>query len=146
MFCTVQALFISDSKTFRESLICHFWITDFFLSKLSSSAAEREKNAKLTRDLKEAREETSQIRANTQQIISTYQNSEEVRSNALDGELKSLKEQFESMKTQRDEFDAELTANRQNLDRLTNELSDAQNKVPRLHLCITYNHFSCKSW
>ena len=99
----------------------------------------------MTRDLKEAREETSQIRANTQQIISTYQNSEEVRSNALDGELKSLKEQFESMKTQRDEFDAELTANRQNLDRLTNELSDAQNKVPRLHLCITYDHFSCKN-
>ena len=84
--------------------------------------------------MKEAREETSQIRANTQQIISTYQNSEEVRSNALDGELKSLKEQFESMKTQRDEFEAELTANRQSLDRLTNELSDAQNKVPRLHL------------
>ena len=108
--------------------------------KMSFSAAEREKNAKLTRDLKEAREETSQIRANTQQIISTYQNSEEVRSNALDGELKSLKEQFESMKTQRDEFDAELTANRQNLDRLTNQLTNAENKVPTfLSLMISFH-------
>ena len=34
---------------------------------------EREKNVKLIREVKEAKEETAQIRTNTQQIISTYQ-------------------------------------------------------------------------
>ena len=34
---------------------------------------EKEKNAKLIREVKVAKEETTQIRANTQQIISTYQ-------------------------------------------------------------------------
>ena len=72
--------------------------------KMSFSAAERQKNAKLTRDLKEAREETSRVTS------------------------------------QRDEFDAELTANRQNLDRLTNQLTNAENKVPTfLSLMISFH-------
>ena len=37
------------------------------------SVLEKEKNAKLIREVKVAKEETTQIRANTQQIISTYQ-------------------------------------------------------------------------
>jgi len=105
------------------------WTENKLQAENEALALEREKNAKLIRDLKEAREETSQIRANTQQIISTYQNSEEVRSNALDGELKSLKEQFESMKTQRDEFDAQLTEKKQHFDEINAKLLDAENKV-----------------
>lgn len=105
------------------------WTENKLQAENEALALEREKNAKLIRDLKEAREETTQIRANTQQIISTYQNSEEVRSNALDGELKSLKEQFESMKTQRDEFDAQLTEKKQHLDEINAKLLDAENKV-----------------
>ena len=43
--------------------------------------------------------------------------------------IKSLKEQFESMKTQRDEFDAQLTEKKQHLDEINAKLLDAENKV-----------------
>ena len=43
------------------------------ISELKILEAEKEKNSRLIREVKESKEETAQIRANTQQIISTYQ-------------------------------------------------------------------------
>ena len=53
------------------------WLLIVFYTALYNhfrfSVLEKEKNAKLIREVKVAKEETTQIRANTQQIISTYQ-------------------------------------------------------------------------
>ena len=43
------------------------------ISEVKILEAEKEKNSRLIREVKESKEETAQIRANTQQIISTYQ-------------------------------------------------------------------------
>ena len=118
------------------------WTENKLGAESEALIAEREKSAKLIRDLKEAREETSQIRANTQQIIQTYQNSEEVRSNALDGELKELKEQFESMKTARDKYESELRETRVQLEALKVTSFDAENKVSEFDFCFL-NSFLC---
>ena len=55
---------------FRRILFEILWFKLFYVF---FSAQEKEKTARLNRELKQAKEETSQIRANTQQIIQTYQ-------------------------------------------------------------------------
>ena len=48
----------------------------------------------MSRKYKESREECIQIRQNTQEMIKTYQESEEIKSNSLDIELKKRRSEL----------------------------------------------------
>ncbi|CAG5083547.1 Oidioi.mRNA.OKI2018_I69.PAR.g10404.t1.cds [Oikopleura dioica] len=90
-----------DCNAMKEQFVANSnvlkWTQEKLKKETQSLEEEKAKNSKLMRDIKESKEETEQIRNNTQQIIATYQNSEEVRSNSLDGELKSLKFKYEEL-------------------------------------------------
>merc|ERR1719454_2398902 len=105
------------------------WVENKLQVESEALVLEKEKNAKLIREVKVAKEETTQIRANTQQIISTYQNSEEVRSNALDGELKDLKAKFEEVKSERDQLHFDLESRTNELEKIRTDLIDADAEV-----------------
>lgn len=66
-----------DHATMKEQWTANLNILKWTQSKLKFESEtlelEKEKNGKLIREVKEAKEETAQIRTNTQQIISTYQ-------------------------------------------------------------------------
>ena len=63
-----------------------------------------------------------------------FQNSEEVRSNALDGELKTLKTRYEEVETENKRLSARLTETEEELNKIKGDLEDAEAKVPG-HAC-----------
>lgn len=58
----------------------------------------------MTRRYKESKEESVTIRNNCQDMIKTYQESEEIKSNSLDIELKKKSKELEEAQTQIDEL------------------------------------------
>ncbi|XP_078455486.1 coiled-coil domain-containing protein 186 isoform X2 [Lampetra planeri] len=76
------------------------WAQNKLKSELDSHKETKEKLRETTAKLSEAREETEQIRMNCQEMIKTYQESEEIKSNELDvrlrvteGELRKRREE-----------------------------------------------------
>lgn len=86
----------------KEDINSHLIKVKWAQNKLKSEAdAHRETSNKLretTSKLAQAKEETEQIRKNCQDMIRTYQESEEIRSNELDAKLKETKGELEKHK------------------------------------------------
>lgn len=129
---------IKEHATMKEQYTTNInklkWTENKLQNETDDLALEKDKNAKLARELKQAKEETTQIRANTQQIIQTYQNSEEVKSNALNTELSQLQVQYESVKIERDKFESELNLKTEQLELIRTDLVDADAKVQCLEV------------
>ena len=69
-----------------------------------------------------------------------FQNSEEVRSNALDGELKDLKAKFEEVKSERDQLHSDLESRTNELEKIRTDLIDADAKVSVVHISMEMIH------
>jgi len=63
------------------------WAQNKLKTEMDSHKVTKEKCDKMISEIKQAKEETEQIRMNCQTMINTYQESEEMKSNALDIEL-----------------------------------------------------------
>lgn len=122
-----------DCSAMKEQFVANSnvlkWTQEKLKKETLSLEEEKGKNAKLIRDIKESKEETEQIRNNTQQIIATYQNSEEVRSNSLDGELKSLKFKYDELLEDNKIKTEKLSDIEEKLAQVQSELDDASAKV-----------------
>jgi len=122
-----------DCNAMKEQFVANSnvlkWTQEKLKKETQSLEEEKGKNAKLIRDIKESKEETEQIRNNTQQIIATYQNSEEVRSNSLDGELKSLKFKYEELLEDNKMKTEKLSEIEEKLAKVQSEFDDASAKV-----------------
>ncbi|XP_063433734.1 coiled-coil domain-containing protein 186-like isoform X2 [Mytilus trossulus] len=64
------------------------WAQNKLRAELDGHKETKANLEKINQRLKEAKEETEQIRRNCQEIIKTYQESEEIKSNSLDQQLK----------------------------------------------------------
>uniref|UniRef100_A0A3P8V970 Coiled-coil domain containing 186 n=1 Tax=Cynoglossus semilaevis TaxID=244447 RepID=A0A3P8V970_CYNSE len=91
-----------EGDKLKEEINSHLIKVKWAQNKLKSEAdAHKETKDKLretTSKLAQAREETEQIRKNCQDIIRTYQESEELKSNALDAKLRETKGELEKHK------------------------------------------------
>ncbi|XP_054455334.1 coiled-coil domain-containing protein 186 isoform X2 [Anoplopoma fimbria] len=88
-----------EVEKLKEEINSHLIKVKWAQNKLKSEAdAHKESKDKLretTSKLAQAREETEQIRKNCQDMIRTYQESEEIKSNELDAKLRETKGQLE---------------------------------------------------
>nr|XP_040032609.1 coiled-coil domain-containing protein 186 isoform X2 [Gasterosteus aculeatus aculeatus] len=91
-----------EVEKLKEELNSHLIKVKWAQNKLKSEAdAHKESKDKLretTSKLAQAKEETEQIRKNCQDMIRTYQESEELKSNELDAKLKETKVELEKHK------------------------------------------------
>uniref|UniRef100_A0A3Q3CJF4 Si:ch211-225b10.4 n=1 Tax=Haplochromis burtoni TaxID=8153 RepID=A0A3Q3CJF4_HAPBU len=91
-----------DVDKLKEEINSHLIKVKWAQNKLKSEAdAHKETKDKLretTSKLAQAKEETEQIRKNCQDMIRTYQESEELRSNELDAKLRETKGELEKHK------------------------------------------------
>ncbi|XP_078420802.1 coiled-coil domain-containing protein 186 isoform X2 [Cetorhinus maximus] len=71
------------------------WAQNKLKNEMDTHKETREKLKETTIKLTQAKEETEQIRRNCQDIIKTYQESEEIRSNELDAKLRETKGELE---------------------------------------------------
>ncbi|XP_060698101.1 coiled-coil domain-containing protein 186 isoform X3 [Hemiscyllium ocellatum] len=71
------------------------WAQNKLKSEMDTHKETREKLKEATVKLTQAKEEAEQIRRNCQDIIKTYQESEEIRSNELDAKLRETKGELE---------------------------------------------------
>ena len=70
-----------------------------------------------------------------------------MRSNALDGELKTLKTRYEEVETENKRLSARLTETEEELNKIKGDLEDAEAKVPVMHVHIYIRHItSLKIW
>ncbi|XP_053407358.1 coiled-coil domain-containing protein 186-like isoform X2 [Mercenaria mercenaria] len=87
---------------------------------------------KMTVKLKEAKEETQQIRQDCQAIIKTYQESEEVKSNSLDKELKLKESELLAREVQKNNFELAHVKTQRELEQVRVELRESQSKFSAL--------------
>lgn len=91
-----------EVEKLKEEINSHLIKVKWAQNKLKSEAdAHKETKDKLretTSKLAQAKEETEQIRKNCQDMIRTYQESEEIRSNELDAKLRETKGELEKHK------------------------------------------------
>lgn len=84
--------FQKDAEKWKEESNSHVikvkWAQNKLKSETDAHIETKEKLAKAVSEIKRAKEETEQIRINCQSMIKTYQESEEMRSNSLDSQLK----------------------------------------------------------
>ncbi|XP_069756084.1 coiled-coil domain-containing protein 186 isoform X2 [Narcine bancroftii] len=85
------------------------WAQNKLKSEMDSHKETREKLKETTIKLTQAKEETEQIRRNCQDMIKTYQESEEIRSNELDAKLRETKGELEKhLQEKSDEMEIRL--------------------------------------
>uniref|UniRef100_A0A8C7DJ00 Coiled-coil domain containing 186 n=1 Tax=Oncorhynchus kisutch TaxID=8019 RepID=A0A8C7DJ00_ONCKI len=91
-----------ELENIKEGINSHLIKVKWAQNKLSSETeAHKETKVKLretTAKLTQAKEETEQIRKNCQDMIRTYQESEEIKSNELDAKLRETKGELEKHK------------------------------------------------
>uniref|UniRef100_A0A8C7VDP4 Uncharacterized protein n=1 Tax=Oncorhynchus mykiss TaxID=8022 RepID=A0A8C7VDP4_ONCMY len=91
-----------ELENVKEGINSHLIKVKWAQNKLSSETeAHKETKVKLretTAKLTQAKEETEQIRKNCQDMIRTYQESEEIKSNELDAKLRETKGELEKHK------------------------------------------------
>ncbi|XP_051883504.1 coiled-coil domain-containing protein 186 isoform X2 [Pristis pectinata] len=85
------------------------WAQNKLKSEMDTHKETREKLKETTIKLTQAKEETEQIRRNCQDMIKTYQESEEIRSNELDAKLRETKGELEKrLQEKSDEMEIRL--------------------------------------
>uniref|UniRef100_H2Z878 Coiled-coil domain-containing protein 186 n=1 Tax=Ciona savignyi TaxID=51511 RepID=H2Z878_CIOSA len=84
------------------------WAQNKLKTEVDSHKETKEKCDKMVAEIQQAKEETEQIRKNCQGMIKTYQESEEIKSNALDIELKEKLQTLNEKETETMEVRAVL--------------------------------------
>ncbi|XP_038045397.1 coiled-coil domain-containing protein 186-like isoform X2 [Patiria miniata] len=100
------------------------WAQNKLKTELDAHKETKVKLAKTEQRLTEAKEETEQIRKNCQEMIKTYQTSEEVKSNSLDKQLKVKHSELEQkLQEQKDHLEVHQARLRE-LESLKKNLAD----------------------
>uniref|UniRef100_A0A673XE86 Coiled-coil domain containing 186 n=1 Tax=Salmo trutta TaxID=8032 RepID=A0A673XE86_SALTR len=120
-----------ELENVKEGINSHLIKVKWAQNKLNSETdAHKETKVKLretTAKLTQAKEETEQIRKNCQDMIRTYQESEEIKSNELDAKLRETKGELEKHKQeQTDQLEMHRSKNKEleDLKRTFNEGMD----------------------
>ncbi|XP_030629625.1 coiled-coil domain-containing protein 186 [Chanos chanos] len=91
-----------ELERIREEINSHAikvkWAQNKLKSEMDAHKETKDKLKETTAKLTQAKEETEQIRKNCQDMIRTYQESEEIRSNELDAKLRETKGELEKHK------------------------------------------------
>ncbi|XP_062605238.1 coiled-coil domain-containing protein 186-like, partial [Saccostrea cucullata] len=83
-----------QSELISSSEVRIKWAQNKLRAELDAHKETKEELSKTRSKLKDAKDETEQIRRDCQAIIKTYQESEEIKSNKLDSELKMKESEF----------------------------------------------------
>ena len=102
------------------------WAQNKLKSEIDNHKETKEKCEKMQLVIQQAKEETEQIRKNCQDMIKTYQESEEIKSNALDIELKEKKEYISKL-------EKNLKDSQSNLEIKIKEIKLIEEKYDNLH-------------
>lgn len=108
------------------------WAQNKLKSELEAHKDTKVQLEKMTAKLKEAKEETQQIRKDCQAIIKTYQESEEVKSNTLDKELKLKESELLEREVQKNNFELAHVKTQRELEQVKAELRESQSKFSSL--------------
>ncbi|XP_022080798.1 coiled-coil domain-containing protein 186-like isoform X2 [Acanthaster planci] len=100
------------------------WAQNKLKTELDAHKETKVKLAKVEQRLKEAKEETEQIRKNCQEMIKTYQTSEEVKSNSLDRQLREKHSELEEKLQEQKEHLEVHQARLRELESLKKNLAD----------------------
>ncbi|XP_064630212.1 coiled-coil domain-containing protein 186-like isoform X2 [Lineus longissimus] len=115
------------------------WAQNKLRAELDSHKETKGKLEKTTIMLKQAKEETEQIRRNCQEMIKTYQTSEEIKSNSLDQQLKEKLTLLERQQQEHKDKEGVHQIVLQELDALKRKQKDAVEEIKTLRdkvLCL----------
>ncbi|XP_033125049.1 coiled-coil domain-containing protein 186-like [Anneissia japonica] len=110
------------------------WAQNKLKTELDAHKETKVKLSKTEQRLSEAKEETEQIRRNCQQIIKTYQESEEMKSNSLDVELKKKKVELEVHLQEQTDRDEVYNAKTTELESLKKTYADCMAELDSLQV------------
>ncbi|KAK7109039.1 coiled-coil domain-containing protein 186-like isoform X2 [Littorina saxatilis] len=108
------------------------WFQNKLKTELESHKETKTNLDKTTAKLKEAREETEMIRRDCQAIVKTYQESEEVRSNSLDKELKIKQTELMMKVKEKSETEEIHLRTKRELESLKSQHKDAVEELKTL--------------
>ncbi|XP_060584816.1 coiled-coil domain-containing protein 186-like isoform X2 [Ruditapes philippinarum] len=108
------------------------WAQNKLKAELDGHKETKVQLEKMMAKLKEAKEETQQIRHDCQAIIKTYQESEEVKSNSLDKELKLKESELLEREVQKNNFELAHVKTQRELEQVKNDLRESQSKFSAL--------------
>ncbi|CAC5426412.1 Coiled-coil domain-containing protein 186,Palmitoyltransferase ZDHHC16,Palmitoyltransferase ZDHHC16A [Mytilus coruscus] len=119
------------------------WAQNKLRAELDGHKETKANLEKINQRLKEAKEETEQIRRNCQEIIKTYQESEEIKSNSLDQQLKKKQTELLLQETENKDKEELYTTAMKELEQLKikhretlSELHTYQDKT----MCLEEEH------
>ncbi|XP_017294554.1 coiled-coil domain-containing protein 186 isoform X2 [Kryptolebias marmoratus] len=128
--------FTREVEKLKEEINSHLIKVKWAQNKLKSEAdAHKETKDKLretTSKLAQAKEETEQIRKNCQDMIRTYQESEELRSNELDAKLRETKGELEKHKQEQTDQLEMLQAKAKELEELKRSYKEGMDELDTL--------------
>ncbi|KAL4231722.1 hypothetical protein ACF0H5_009298 [Mactra antiquata] len=108
------------------------WAQNKLKAELEAHKDTKSQLDKMNVKLKEAKEETQQIRQDCQAIIKTYQESEEVKSNSLDKELKQKESELLQREVQKNNFELAHVKTQRELEQVKKEFHESQSKLSAL--------------
>ncbi|XP_052228725.1 coiled-coil domain-containing protein 186-like isoform X2 [Dreissena polymorpha] len=108
------------------------WAQNKLKAELESHKETKTQLDKMAAKVKEAKEETQQIRRDCQAIIKQYQESEEVKSNSLDKELKQKESELLENQVQKTNFELAHVKTQRELEQMRGELKDTQKSLTSL--------------
>ncbi|XP_052772865.1 LOW QUALITY PROTEIN: coiled-coil domain-containing protein 186-like [Mya arenaria] len=108
------------------------WAQNKLKAELDAHKDTKSQLDKMSVKLKEAKEETQQIRRDCQGIIKQYQESEEVKSNSLDKELKQKESELLENQVQKTNFELGQVKALRELETVKDQLKDSKAKLSAL--------------
>lgn len=108
------------------------WAQNKLKAELDAHKETKDDLLKTRSKLKDAKDETEQIRRDCQAIIKTYQESEEIKSNKLDSELKIKESEFLLQQQEKTSQEERYTATVRELDSLRTTQKEAMKEMESL--------------
>lgn len=108
------------------------WAQNKLKAELDAHKETKDDLIKTRSKLKDAKDETEQIRRDCQAIIKTYQESEEIKSNKLDSELKIKESEFLLQQQEKTSQEERYTATVRELDSLRTTQKEAMKEMESL--------------
>lgn len=108
------------------------WAQNKLKAELDAHKETKDDLLKTRSKLKDAKDETQQIRRDCQAIIKTYQESEEIKSNKLDSELKIKESEFLLQQQEKTSQEERYTATVRELDSLRTTQKEAMKEMESL--------------
>ncbi|WAR22226.1 CC186-like protein [Mya arenaria] len=123
----------TEIKGLKEKLSSHDVSPNSAIASMQGEMKDTKSQLdKMSVKLKEAKEETQQIRRDCQGIIKQYQESEEVKSNSLDKELKQKESELLENQVQKTNFELGQVKALRELETVKDQLKDSKAKLSAL--------------